>query len=183
MSELRQSYGKVADGFSRVVEAVPDGAWDREAPCEGWVARDVVRHLVEWVPAFFFGTWELDAPAIPSVDTDPVGAWRAVDGALRAALADPDVAGGIRKTPFGPQSLEQTLGMIVTGDVLVHTWDLARATGGDERLDPDEVHRMFADMEPMDEAMRESGHFGPRVEVPADADEQTRMLAFTGRHP
>ena len=28
------------------------------------------------------------------------------------------------------------------GDILVHTWDLARATGQDETLDPDEVQRI-----------------------------------------
>jgi uncharacterized protein (TIGR03086 family) len=65
----------------------------------------------------------------------------------------------------------------------VHTWDLARATGLDETLDADEVHRLVEAMEPMDEAMRSSGHYGPRVDVPADADEQTRLLAFTGRRP
>ena len=35
----------------------------------------------------------------------------------------------------------------------------------------------------MDEVLRASGHYGPKVEVPADADEQTRLIAFTGRHP
>ncbi len=35
----------------------------------------------------------------------------------------------------------------------------------------------------MDQALRASGHFGPRVEVPADADVQTRLLAFIGRNP
>jgi hypothetical protein len=35
----------------------------------------------------------------------------------------------------------------------------------------------------VDEAMRSSGHYGPRVAVPDDADAQTRLLAFMGRHP
>jgi uncharacterized protein (TIGR03086 family) len=73
--------------------------------------------------------------------------------------------------------------MFGTSDILVHTWDLARATGLDETLDPDEVHGLLAGMEPMDAVLRQSGHFGPRVDVPADADEQTRLIAFTGRHP
>jgi hypothetical protein len=38
-------------------------------------------------------------------------------------------------------------------------------------------------MEPMDEVLRASGHYGPRVRVPEDADEQTRLLAFIGRQP
>ena len=65
----------------------------------------------------------------------------------------------------------------------MHTWDLARAAGLDETLDADVVHDMLVGMEPLDEMLRASGHYGPRVEVPADADEQTRLIAFTGRQP
>jgi uncharacterized protein (TIGR03086 family) len=67
--------------------------------------------------------------------------------------------------------------------VLIHTWDLARATGLDETLDADEVHRFVESMEPMDQMLRDSGHYGPRVAVPDDADEQTRLIAFVGRRP
>ena len=60
---------------------------------------------------------------------------------------------------------------------------MARATGQDESLEPSEVTSMFAGMEPMDEAIRGSGMFGPRVPVPDDADAQTKLIAFTGRQP
>jgi hypothetical protein len=73
--------------------------------------------------------------------------------------------------------------MLVTGDVLVHTWDLATAAGLDRTLDPRLVTDMLHGMEPMDEALRASGHFGARVEVVADADDQTKLIAFTGRDP
>jgi Mycothiol maleylpyruvate isomerase N-terminal domain len=46
VSEISDRYRRVAGQFTRRVEAVPDGAWDNPAPCEGWVARDVVGHLV-----------------------------------------------------------------------------------------------------------------------------------------
>jgi uncharacterized protein (TIGR03086 family) len=69
------------------------------------------------------------------------------------------------------------------GDVLLHTWDLARATGQDETLDPDEVAMMYEGMLPMDEHLRASGHYGPRVAVPDDADVQTKLIAFVGRQP
>lgn len=182
-TEAADRYRRVADAFGDRVRAVPPGAWDNPSPCEGWVARDVVRHLTEWLPAFFFGTWGLDHPTIPSVDDDPVAAWQALDGALRAALADPAVAGSQRDTRMGPATFAGMVDTICTGDVLVHTWDLARATGQDEALDPDEVRRMLDGIEAHDEAMRESGHYGPKVPVPDGADEQTRLLAFLGRRP
>ena len=183
MSEISERYRRVAGQFTERIDAVPAGAWERPAPCEGWVARDVVRHLVEWLPAFFFGQWDIERPPGPPVDDDPAGAWKAIDGAIQAALDDPAIAGSERDTPIGRSSFEQTIDTICTPDVLVHTWDLARAIGLDETLDAEVVHRFVEGMEPHDEAMRQSGHYGPRVPVPDDADEQTRLIAFVGRQP
>lgn len=183
MSEIAERYRTVAGQFTRRVEAVPDGAWDNPSPCEGWVARDVVGHLVGWVPAFLRSYAGVELPPGPPVDQDPAGAWAVLCDAIQATLADHETAGREFDSPGGRVTVEQAVGMFVTGDVLVHTWDLARATGLDESLDAEEVHRMVGDMEPHDEAMRASGHYGPRVEVPDDADEQTRLLAFMGRRP
>jgi uncharacterized protein (TIGR03086 family) len=180
---IAERYAKVADGFTRRVEAVPEGAWDSPAPCEGWVARDVVGHLVEWMPALLVEGWALTPPRHPSVDDDPVVAWAAVDGAIRAWLADPAVATREADIFPGRFTFEEAVDRFGTSDVLVHTWDLARATGLDERLDPDEVHLMYEGMLPMDEVLRQSGQFGPRVNVSDDADEQTKLIAFTGRRP
>jgi uncharacterized protein (TIGR03086 family) len=142
----------------------------------------VVRHLVEWLPPFFLEGWAVDAAPIPSVDDDPAAAWLALRAALQGALDDPSVADRARDTPMGEKTFADAFGLIATPDVLIHTWDLARATGLDEVLDPDEVHRMAQGIDEIDDqAMRQSGHFGPRVEVPADADDQTRLLAWMGR--
>ncbi len=83
----------------------------------------------------------------------------------------------------GTHRLEDAIAMFFLGDVLVHTWDLARAAGLDETLDQEVVHDMLLGMEPLDEMLRDSGHYGPKVTVPDDADEQTRLIAFTGRQP
>ena len=188
MGEIGARFEKVAAAFSSRVAAVPAGAWDRPAPCEGWVARDVVRHLLEWLPGpgFLLGTFGVETGPIPSVDTDPMAAWAVVRDAIQRALDDPAVATRVEDCgPPGRLSLAAAVDMTCTPDVLIHTWDLARATGLDERLDPDEVRRQLAAIDALppevDEAMRSSGHYGPRVAVPDDADDQTRLLAFMGR--
>jgi len=188
MSEAATRFEAVSAAFTARIEAVPADAWDEPAPCEGWVARDVVRHLVEWLPGpgFLLGTFGVETGPIPSVDRDPVGAWKVVSDAIQRALDDPSIATRVEDCgPPGRMSLEDAVDMTCTPDVLVHTWDLARATGLDERLDPDEVHRQLVGLESMppeiDAAMRSSGQFGPRVDVSDDADEQTRLLAFMGR--
>ena len=181
MSESSDRYRKVAADFTERVRAVPPDAWDSPAPCQGWVARDVVRHLVEWLPGLL-ATVRRTAAEAPPVDDDPLAAWLALHEAILACLDDPAVAGAeIQFGPF-PTTFEQAVGSFGTGDVLIHTWDLARATGLDETLDPEEVHRMLEGMQPMDEMMR-GEHFGPKVAVAEDADEQTKLIAFTGRTP
>jgi uncharacterized protein (TIGR03086 family) len=188
MTEISERFARVAATFTATVEAVPSDAWERPAPCEGWVARDVVRHLVEWLPGpgFLLGTFAVDTGPIPAVDTDPAGAWAVVRDAIQCALDDPSVAERVEDCgPPGRLSLEAAVDMTCTPDVLIHTWDLARATGLDERLDAGEVQRQLAGIEGLppevDEAMRSSGHYGPRVAVADDADAQTRLLAFMGR--
>jgi uncharacterized protein (TIGR03086 family) len=146
------------------------------------VARDVVRHLVEWFPAFLADAGGPSLPGGPPVDEDPVGAWRALDAGVQALLDDPERASRTIEHPrAGRHRLDDAIGTFFLGDVLVHTWDLAQATGQDVTLDRDVVHDMLIGMEPLDDMLRASGQYGPRVDAPAGADEQTRLIAFTGR--
>lgn len=190
MSEISKRFTAVADAFARRVRDVPEERWESPSPCAGWVARDIVAHLVEWLPGpgFLLGTFEVSTGPIPPVEDDPAGAWAVVQRAIEAALDDPDTAH--REEDCGPPgrlTLEAAVDMTCTPDVLIHTWDLARAAGLDERLDPDAVHRLLVGVESMsaavDQAMRRGDHYGPRVTAADDADEQTRLLAFMGRQP
>jgi uncharacterized protein (TIGR03086 family) len=179
-----QRFNDVAEGFTRRVRGVGDDSWERPAPCEGWVARDVVGHLVEWVPGFLFNYAGIELPPGPSVDGDPVGAWEHLRRGLQSILDDPDRAEREIDGPTGPTTLAAAIDQFVLGDVLVHTWDLARATGQDETLVHTEVERMLAGLEAIpEEVLVSSGHYGPRVAVADDADAQTRLIAITGRDP
>ena len=66
---------------------------------------------------------------------------------------------------------------------MIHAWDLARGIGGDERLDPELVEFVHALMAPQVEQWRDAGVFAAAVDVPDDADLQTKLLALTGRTP
>ena len=178
MTEISDRYRNVAQQFTERVTAVPADAWDNPAPCEGWVARDVVRHIVD-TTSYFLG----ESVDVPSVDDGPVAAWTAIRDITQAALDDPEAMQQERETPMGTMTIEKLIGRFGITDLLVHTWDLARATGLDETLDAEEMRRAYKLMEPNEERMRAGGAFGPRVEVPDDADEQAKFLAFTGRRP
>lgn len=178
-----ERFRRVAGGFTDRAAAMSPDDWERPAPCAGWTARDVVDHLVTWVPSVI-GKSGIDFPDGPSAGTDPYAAWRNLADTLQAALDDPAVAAQTFDVgPPGQMTVEAAIGMIVLGDVLIHTWDLAAAAGLDVRLDQGIVSEMLVGMLPMDDMLRQSGHYGPKVEVAGDADDQTKLLAFTGRDP
>ncbi len=183
MSEQADRFRRIAADFTAKVEGVPEGRWDDQSPVPEWVARDVVGHLVEWMPGLFFTAWAIDAPDTPSVDEDPVAAWAAVRDAFQTALDDPELATSERDIPPGRMTFEAAVDMIGTSDVFMHTWDLARATGQDDTLDPEEATALLEGMEPVDEMLRQSGHYGPRGEVADDASPGDKLMAFVGRTP
>src|SRR5262249_21632305 len=158
--------------------------WARPTRCEGWVARDVVRHLVEWIPEFLVAAGGPALPEGPSVDDDPVCAWTTLSDGVQELVDDPSASAMLITHPrAGTHRLDEAVAMFFVGDVLVHTWDLARAGGLDETLDPAVLRELLGGMRALDEVLRSSGQYGARVAVPADADEQTRLIAFTGRRP
>ena len=79
-----ETHRRHAAAFTARVEGVTEGGWDRPSPVEGWVARDVVRHLVDWFPGFLEAGSGIRLPAGPYVDADPVGAWAAQRDAVQA---------------------------------------------------------------------------------------------------
>ena len=181
MDEITERYERVTQRFTDLVRGAAPNTWDNPSPCEDWTARDVVDHLTTWITEFF-GAQGVRFPDVPSAQDDPVGAWETVRATISDALADPVLAAQEVATPFSTQSLAETVDMIVTGDVFTHTWDLARATGQDDTLDPDQLRRMVDSIGAMpEEVMRSDGMFGPPIDVPDDADDQTKYLAYVGR--
>jgi uncharacterized protein (TIGR03086 family) len=180
VTEVADRYGRIADGFTARIEGVPPGAWTKQSPCPDWTAHDVAKHVVDTTRRLLTRLTGGD-PTPPDSYEDLAAAWRVESEGVRAALADPDRARNPVKGMGGEQPFEDLIGGVMCADTLIHTWDLARATGQDDRLDPAAVAAALAFLEPNDAMLRVPGGFGPRVDPPAGADEQTRVLAFVGR--
>lgn len=173
-------YRRLAASFTDRIVAVDPGRWHDPSPCEGWTALDLVGHVVE-TEGMFLGLVDRRIDAVPSVDDDPLAAWTTVRDAVQAELDDPERAAATFTGFDGPSTLAAAIDRFVCLDLVVHGWDLARATGQDERLDPDEVRRVVEAVAAFGDAIRGPGVCGPEVEVAPGADEQTRMLALVGR--
>ncbi len=170
-----------AAGFDEVARSAPLGGWDRETPCLPWLARDIVRHLVQWIPDVI-GRSGHAITVSADIDVDPLSAWRNLADELHRLLDDPSIASRTFDAgPPGEISVANAIGMLVVGDVLVHTWDLAEAFGRSVQLDDALVAEQLAGMPRFSDALAASGHFAACVAVADDASPQVGMLALTGR--
>ena len=175
-------YLAVSDVFTQLVDGTRD--WEAPSPVAEWSARDVVWHLVDWIPDVLRDGAGLDLPRRDVAAADPVADWAGFDAAMRAIVARADLA----TLPFahpqaGTMTAAAAIDMLATPDVFMHSWDLARASGQPVALDPDYAAGLLSGLEGIEEMLRASGHYGQRVDVDDDADVQTRLIAFIGRDP
>jgi uncharacterized protein (TIGR03086 family) len=111
---------------------------------------------------------------------DPVEVFQDSADAACDAFAEPGAMSRTFHLSFGdaPGSLYVSQRFV---EVLIHSWDVAVATGQVAGLDDELVRRCFDIVEPRQEAMRGSGLFGSEVPVDDDAATQVRLLAMLGR--
>jgi len=177
VSEIADRYRRLAAAFADTIAAVPADRWSAPSPCEGWTAEDVVRHVAA-TPNLFFGF--IDEPAVELPD-DPVAAFERSRTAMQRALDDAATAATEFDGFFGRTTFEAAVDRFVNFDLVVHRWDLARAAGLDATIPEDELARLEATARGFGDAARSPGVLGPEVEAPADADRQTKLLAYLGR--
>jgi len=183
-TDYANEYRTIAHRFSDLVADAGANEWDNPSPVPDWTARDVVRHLTEWFPPFLAGGAQIELPRGPSVDDDPVAAWQTLTNGVQTVLDDQTTASAPFTNPHtGTMPVAEAIYKFFAGDVFMHTWDLARATGQDDTLDPNRCEEMLAGLEPIDDILRSSGQFGPRVPVADNADTQIKLIAFIGRDP
>jgi len=182
MSENSSKYLRAVDGLNAVLAAFPVSSWTSKTPCSDWTATQLAGHLVGGSQLISI----VDTGIAPeeSVDaaagSDPGGNYAKARDLAIASLTEANLAKNV-PSPMGEIPLDQVLGMFLTGDVLIHTWDLARAAGQDVTLDAELVQEAYDRLLPLDAMIRMPGIFGPRVEAPAGASMQTKLLCFTGR--
>ncbi|GAA4900220.1 TIGR03086 family metal-binding protein [Streptomonospora salina] len=181
-AQVAERYRKLAAEFTRRVEGVPAGGWEAPTPCAEWNARDLLRHMIgnhTRMPSQV----GIDIEASQSPDEDPVAAWHEVRAAMEEILDDPEQASREYDGYFGRLSVASTVDDFLGFDLVVHSWDLARATGQDETLPADELPRIREMAHGLGDSLRMEGVCGAEVTVDASASEQDRLMAFLGRRP
>jgi uncharacterized protein (TIGR03086 family) len=175
-----QQHAQDAARFTELVRSASAGDWARPSPVAGWTALDVVQHLVEWPRGFLTGAG-IELPAL-DVEADPAAAWEQHVADIQAVLDDP--AGRVLSNPHtGDRPVDEAIDQFYTGDVWMHSWDLAKALGREPDLGQERCSAALAAMRPIEQLLRDSGQFGAAVPVADDAAPQDKLMAFIGRDP
>jgi uncharacterized protein (TIGR03086 family) len=175
-----ERYQSVADGFSLRLAGVGADQWSLPTPCTDWTVLDLAAHVIATHRGVLCNL-EGGKPDEVDKESDLTPQWERASQGIIDALADETKAGTTVGGMFGEQTFESLVGRLLCTDTLVHSWDLARATGQDEQLDLAAVAASAAFLTPIDEAIRAPGGFAPKIDPPGAADEQTRFLCFCGR--
>ncbi|MEO6943555.1 MAG: TIGR03086 family metal-binding protein [Lacisediminihabitans sp.] len=167
--------------FARALQAVTD--WDAPTPDTEWNVRMLVTHVVQeqqWVPQLLAGRTVQQAKRhLGRLSDDLRAEWRLYSLAATAAWDEAKPGTRVRLSydtvPVLDYLREQT------SDVTIHAWDLARATGADESIDPALIEAVWTVFEPQKETLSASGLYALPVRLADDAPLQSRLLAVTGR--
>jgi uncharacterized protein (TIGR03086 family) len=184
--DLTEKFDRAVARFQSLVHQVSSDRWSAPTPCSDWDVRALVNHLVyeaRWAPPLFDGKTIEEVGA--EFDGDLLGAEpkKAFDDALAGACDAVNAPGALDGTvhlSYGDTPAAEYLSQL-TSDFVVHSWDLARAIGADDTLDRDLVEWVDEVARPQAAMLAASGLFDPPVDVPEDADPQTKLLALFGR--
>jgi uncharacterized protein (TIGR03086 family) len=177
---------RAVEEFGARVRAVGEDQWELPTPCSDWNVRQLVNHLVyenRWtVPLMEGGTIAEVGDRFEGdlLGDRPGAAWDESSAEAVAAVQADGALERIVHLSSGPTPAREYVSQLFA-DHLIHAWDLARAIGADERLDPELVDACAAWFASMEETYRAIGAIGDRPETPAGADAQTTLLAAFGR--
>jgi uncharacterized protein (TIGR03086 family) len=176
---------RALDGFEVVASGVPPGRWAAPSPCEGWCAADVAGHVIgalRAIQARAAGRAVPEAAALPrsAAGDDPLVAWRAARADMMAVLGPAALARPVPLPWGGEMSLRELVARYPL-EIVVHTWDLAQATGQAAMLDPGLVRGALVTARQFAAQGRAAGLIGPECAVAEGAGDLPRLLAIFGR--
>lgn len=183
-----EAYQGAVKQINSAMAAVTANQLNSSTPCAEWTVQSVINHALavqSFADAVLTGS-EADYSAMSDV-SHPLptegaeAALKAITGTTLATLKSIDMA-AVVETPFGAMPGGQFI-MVPITDMIIHTWDLTKATGQSTTLDCGLSELGFNVMVNVAEGGRKMGAFGDEVSVPETASFQDRMLGLSGRKP
>jgi uncharacterized protein (TIGR03086 family) len=174
-----------------VLTSIDDSELDKPTPCPLFTVGNVVAHVGGFAQAFTASARKERSDLVehvPTADPPPLPAdWRTSIArdldTLADAWRDPDAWTGMTRIAAQDAPAEM-VGATVADEIVVHTWDLAAATGRDYTPDPQllaAAKEFLAAFASPDSPAGDDVPFGPSRPAPADGTPLTEVLALAGR--
>ncbi|MGW6423762.1 TIGR03086 family metal-binding protein [Nocardia sp. NPDC055053] len=189
MSETER-VARAAEPLSNLLHTITPDCLAAPTPCTEFDVRALLNHLLFWGPSLI-GAARKEAIAPPAAaesevdltDSDWAAALDTQLDDLATAWRNPDAWQGVTHMG-GPMQLPAPLvGGMVVGELIVHTWDLARALGAAPQWDDDLLRYAYDETAATADQGRQMGIYGPEIPVAPDAPLLDRVLGLTGRDP
>ena len=190
VDDLIELHGRCGRRFAALVAGVGPEQWHHDTPCSEWDVRALVHHLLyeqRWVPPIFAGLTieqvgdRFDGDLMGNDASTWPGLLASSTQEAHAVVAQPAALERTVHLSFGDVPGQEYV-MQLTADLAIHGWDLARATGQDEALDPGAVALLLPWTEANADLLAASGMFGSRIDADPDAPDDVRLLGLLGRN-
>lgn len=181
--EPLEAFDRAAAAATAIVAGITDEQFDLPSPCTEWTVRQLVNHLVTgnlMTAAIVEGTAHPDRN-VDRLGSDPKAVFAESLATSRAAVRQPGLLERAVTTPMGEAPGSVLVHMRVA-ELLVHGWDLARATGRPTDLDPELAGSVLPFWQArLADRPRTLTPFGEPRPVPDDATPADRLAAYLGR--
>ena len=183
-----EAYESAVKALMPIMAGVTAAQLNSDTPCTDWSVQSVINHALA-VQAFGGATIsnnKADMAAMGQVDhalpsEGAEAAFKSITDSTLAVLKAADLE-EIVKTPFGEMPGGNFI-MVPITEMIIHRWDLAKATGQDATMDSALAELGLQALTGALAGGRDSAFFGPEVTVPASASAQDRLLGLSGRTP
>lgn len=186
--DLAEIHRLASEALAAKVQRIGDDQWDLPTPNDEWNVRDLVQHLTygaSWVAPLLQGETLADVGDRYQGDLlgdDPKDAFRDASETAVEACLEPGAMQRTVDLSQGPTPAEDYI-LERIADLAMHTWDLSRAVGADDTLNPKVVEAGRRLLAERGELWRKAGALAPAVPTEPGAGPQTRFIAESGRDP
>lgn len=183
---------RLFDAVQRLVDGVTPDQWTAPTPCPDWNVRELVQHLTNGNVIFATiatgerapGPITAEERAVDWLGADPSAGFRATGKRMHDAFMTAGFLEGRFETPVMGEQTGTTIVHMRMNELLIHGWDLARATGQPADLPEDLAEgalRMWQTR--LADRPRQGMPFAAPQPVADAAPAIDRLAAFLGRQP
>jgi uncharacterized protein (TIGR03086 family) len=185
--DLIKLHDRALEAATAIVANVERAQFGLPTPCAEFDVRALLNHMIGGNHRFVAIAQGEPGSSVPAtgdfVHDDALTPYRESAEALSNAWNDPALLERTASLPFGDFPGAVALG-VHTVEVVVHSWDLAKATGQPTELDPDLYDVVRQHSKDIDESFRGPGRpFGKAVTVPSGSSDTDQLMAWLGRQP